>query len=147
MADPIPVPQEAIADAEKHVLHRITMWLGAAAVDENCRPTDFAYSMRSQIIADVLEAGAPAILTAAAERLKAATADEYTAICTEAMIEAVGPYEDLLASVWLYIGWRYVTRQITTEQKELFADSVDRSHERSHDGIGEPSMAERWWRE
>lgn len=54
--------------------------------------------------------------------------------------------EDLLGSVWLYIPWRYVTRQLTTAQKELFADAVDRSAERNHDGTGEPSKAERWWR-
>ena len=55
-------------------------------------------------------------------------------------------YDDLLGAVWLYIKWHYVTRQLTTAQKELFADAVDRSSERMHDGIGEPSKAERWWR-
>jgi hypothetical protein len=60
---------------------------------------------------------------------------------------AVRDHEDLLASIWLYIKWHYVTRQLTTPQKDLFANSVDRSHERNHDGLGPISEAERWWRE
>jgi len=63
---------------------------------------------------------------------------------------ATGPYEDLLSSIWLYIDWRYVTRQLTTEQKELFADAVDADSARvaAQEGpaYGPPSKAERWWR-
>lgn len=64
-------------------------------------------------------------------------------------------HEDLLASVVLYISWRYVTKQLTTEQKELFADAIERSHGREHGPDGEepdpemaslPSYAPRWWR-
>lgn len=47
------------------------------------------------------------------------------------------PYADLLATLWLYVNWRHVTRQLTTEQKRLFADAVDASS----DG----PVAERWW--
>lgn len=46
-------------------------------------------------------------------------------------------YADLLATLWLYVNWRHVTRQLTTEQKRLFADAVDASS----DG----PVAERWW--
>jgi hypothetical protein len=60
-------------------------------------------------------------------------------------------YEDLLASIWLYIDWPYVTRQLTTVQKELFADAVDahgrRVAEREGAGWGEPTAVERWWRD
>jgi hypothetical protein len=65
-------------------------------------------------------------------------------------------YEDLLYSVVLYIQWTYVTRQLTTEQRELFADGLERAHDRAHgpDGAdpdpemaGLPSYASRWWRD
>ena len=64
-------------------------------------------------------------------------------------------HEDLLASIVLYIDWRYVTRQLTTDQKELFADSLERDALRAHGPNGEepdpemarlPSYAPRWWR-
>jgi hypothetical protein len=50
-------------------------------------------------------------------------------------------YQDLLRSIWLYVNWRYVTTQLTTEQKELWADAVD--------AIGEDDdlRVDRWWRE
>lgn len=137
MADPLPVPEQAVTAAAG------AMWDAWIHRD---LPIDGA--QRCNFFArEALEAAQPHILAAAVERLKAATVDEYTAICAETVLEAVGPYEDLLASIWLYIEWRYVTTQLTTEQKELFADSVDRSHERTHDGTDEPSKAERWWRQ
>jgi hypothetical protein len=50
-------------------------------------------------------------------------------------------FDELLASVALYIDWRYVTKNLTTEQRELFADAIERD-------AGEPvSYAERWWRD
>jgi hypothetical protein len=50
-------------------------------------------------------------------------------------------YDGLLSSIVLYIDWRYVTKNLTTEQRELFADAVERD-------AGEPvSYVERWWRE
>lgn len=54
-------------------------------------------------------------------------------------------YQDLLGCVWLYIKWQYVTKQLTTEQKELFADAVDAWSLRLNDG-GESTKVERWWR-
>jgi hypothetical protein len=53
------------------------------------------------------------------------------------------------------IRWRDVTRSLTTEQKELFADSIERHFIRVHGPDGEdpcalmaglPSYARRWWR-
>ena len=48
---------------------------------------------------------------------------------------------ELLGVLWLYVDWRYVTRQLTTEQKNLWADAVD--------AFGDPDdagpKAERWW--
>lgn len=58
-------------------------------------------------------------------------------------------YDDLLGSIWLYINWRYVTKQLTTAQKELLADAVDRDVMRSQreDGEEPRPVAERWWRD
>jgi len=45
---------------------------------------------------------------------------------------------ELLGSIWLYVKWHYVTKQLTTEQKNLWADAID--------ATGEPgTKAERWW--
>jgi hypothetical protein len=60
--------------------------------------------------------------------------------------EQIAAYEDLLGSTWLYIGWRYVTKQLTTEQKELFAAAVEASELRLN-GVGEPFDVDRWWRD
>lgn len=60
-------------------------------------------------------------------------------------------YEDLLGSIWLYIKWEYVTRQLTTAQKELFADAVDAWSARLNAGEPEDLQVEsgtrRWWRD
>lgn len=64
-------------------------------------------------------------------------------------------HEDLLASIVLYIKWHYVTRSLTTEQKDLFADALERDAIRAHGPDGDepdpdmarlPSYAPRWWR-
>lgn len=53
-------------------------------------------------------------------------------------------FEDLLSSIWLYIPWKFVTGQLTTVQKNLFADAIDKHHARTYpyENI-EP--VERWW--
>lgn len=43
---------------------------------------------------------------------------------------------ELLADIFLYIDWRYITKQQTTEQRTLFADVVDAAL---------TSTADRWW--
>jgi hypothetical protein len=50
---------------------------------------------------------------------------------------------DTLGAIWLYVNWRYVSKQLTTEQKELWADAVD---EFGNPANTEPK-AERWWRD
>lgn len=65
-------------------------------------------------------------------------------------------HDGLLSSIALYIKWRYVTRQLTTKQKDLFADALERESIRVHGPDGEdpepdmarlPSYAPRWWRD
>lgn len=53
-------------------------------------------------------------------------------------------YRDLLTSIWLYVDWRYVTRQLTTTQRELWADAIDAEGAVRHPD--DPTQADRWWR-
>ena len=50
---------------------------------------------------------------------------------------------DLLGTLWLYTNWRYVTKNLTTEQRELWADAIDEWHASQ----GEENKIERWWRD
>lgn len=54
-------------------------------------------------------------------------------------------FEDLLGGIFLHVGWYRVTKQLTTPEKELFADSVDAWSERLHPGDG--ARVDRWWRD
>ena len=56
---------------------------------------------------------------------------------------------ELLGSIWLYVKWRHVTKQLTTEQKELWADAVDAEarQRQIEEGEEQRAVAERWWRD
>lgn len=67
----------------------------------------------------------------------------------------VKQHDDLLASIALYIKWHQVTRSLTTVQKDVFADAIERHAITVHGPGGEdpcalmarlPSYAPRWWR-
>lgn len=63
--------------------------------------------------------------------------------------QRIREFEDLLASLWLHIG-RHEVKQLTTEQKNLLADSVDAANARlaeADPAYGEPPRVERWWDE
>lgn len=57
----------------------------------------------------------------------------------------VDEYKELLTSIWLYVKWHYVTKQLTTEQKNLWANAIDEISERNHPGDG--MKVERWWQD
>jgi hypothetical protein len=57
----------------------------------------------------------------------------------------IDEHEELLSSIWLYVKWRYVTKQLTTEQKNLWADVVEKISERNHPGDG--TKVDRWWQD
>ena len=58
------------------------------------------------------------------------------------------PHQELLASIYLYVNWQYVTRQLTTEQKDLWADAVDANRAFWGSSDGEDyGKAPRWWRD
>lgn len=61
----------------------------------------------------------------------------------DALQARIDEHEGILAAIWLYVKWRYVTKQLTTEQKNLWADAVERVSERDHPGEG--AKADRWW--
>jgi hypothetical protein len=59
--------------------------------------------------------------------------------------------QQLLASIYLHVNWRSITRQLTTPEKELFADAVD-AHltwiSATDPSWGEPAEpVDRWWRD
>lgn len=56
--------------------------------------------------------------------------------------------QQLLTSIYLYVNWRYVTKQLTREQKELWARACDAvwAHWEFKDGQ-EYGRADRWWEE
>jgi uncharacterized protein YeaC (DUF1315 family) len=57
-------------------------------------------------------------------------------------------YENLLGSIWLNIPWHHVTKELTTEQKELFADAVDAWSARlNEDDPHWTAPVTRWWRD
>lgn len=58
-------------------------------------------------------------------------------------------FEDLLTAIWLYVPWRFVTKQLETVQKDLWADAIDASRVRMYAGDPdiEPGTVERWWRQ
>lgn len=59
----------------------------------------------------------------------------------ESLLEEIDEYKELLKSIWLYVKWHYVTKQLTTEQKELWADAIDEKGDPEDRG----NIAERWW--
>lgn len=51
-----------------------------------------------------------------------------------------GRLQAILGELWLYTDWRYTTKQLTTDQKEIWAAAVE--------GWGDPDVrvhADRWW--
>lgn len=56
----------------------------------------------------------------------------------------IAAHQDLLSSLNLYTS-RHTWTQLTTGQKELFADSIDADRARSDDDEG--YRVDRWWRE
>ena len=51
-------------------------------------------------------------------------------------------HEQILGDIYLYVDWRSITKHLTTEQKEAWADVVER--EFAKDEI--EHKVDRWWR-
>jgi hypothetical protein len=84
--------------------------------------------MRHATAQDAIEAHKVPLLEARIETL-----DREAAADAEA-------YQDLLGAIWLHVGWRSVTRQLTTEQRELWAAAVET--------FSDPDVkvtVDRWW--
>lgn len=65
----------------------------------------------------------------------------------EELAADVQALEDLLGDLWLYVNWRWITTQLTTPQKERFADAVEASSARLNAGTDETTHVDRWWRD
>ncbi|WP_431977591.1 hypothetical protein [Micromonospora haikouensis] len=48
-------------------------------------------------------------------------------------------------SVWLHGKWRWLTRKMTTEEREAFADAIERYS--AYLAPDDPARVDRWWRE
>lgn len=54
----------------------------------------------------------------------------------------------LLAAIYLYVSWQSITKKLTTEQKNMWADAVDAVHRWYAFIDGEPyDPIPRWWEE
>lgn len=101
-----------------------------------------AWKSRGDPVENLIRVGA--LIAAEIERLTAPSRSEADERALKAGQDARDlmreRYDEMLASIVLYIDWHYVTKQLTTEQKELFAAALER-----HRG-GLPMYAPRWWR-
>ena len=63
--------------------------------------------------------------------------------------EEVEQLQDLLGSISLYVDWRFITKQLTTPQKEMWAAAVEQwSRSLQAPDSEEPHLvADRWWRD
>jgi len=61
------------------------------------------------------------------------------------VVEHVDLLESILGNTWLYINWHFITKHLTTEQREAFADAVDAWSEAMNPEEPNP-VADRWWR-
>lgn len=126
---PEPIPEEAVQAAAKAMRARYV-----ERFREPLKPVEeFEPDVRY-----IVEAAAPILAEHREEEIRA---DERRKVA-----EQITAYEDLLGSIWLYIGWRYVTKQLTTDQKNLFADAVDTDLRRSDAfAADECAPVDRWW--
>lgn len=79
------------------------------------------------------------------ERQNMGWADDLLCHRDELLAQRNAAY-DLLGVLNLYINWRYVTSNLTTEERELWSDAVDRWGRSLSDGSYEPEPVDRWWR-
>lgn len=73
------------------------------------------------------------------EKLHAELDEAYTNAVADRLI-----WDEIAGSIWLHAKWRWFTKQLTTEQKEVLADAVDRWGSCVGD---EWEPIERWWRD
>lgn len=71
------------------------------------------------------------------------TYDHSTQGYVERLEQRQTEYREILHCIWLYVNWHYVTKQLTTEQKNLWANAIDLCSRADHPGAA--AVAERWW--
>lgn len=70
-------------------------------------------------------------------------------LMADAALSVVQPtladHEDVLHAIWLYVAWHWVSKQLATEQKELWADAIEAASHRLEPD--DPLKIDRWWRD
>lgn len=147
----------SLGDAIDWVAENLEYWAGVrgeSAASLRGRMNTIAFALRALSVAAPT---APAAVAAAESeddpdayvREQAEADPEFASGYVHAQHAAqIRAHEDLLAAVWLFIDWRYVTERLTAEQRALFADAVEASsaHRAEADpSYGEPVKVERWW--
>lgn len=51
--------------------------------------------------------------------------------------------QEILSELYLYVDWRWLTRQLATEKKNLWADIIDKHSEEVFPE--DPGKVDRWW--
>jgi hypothetical protein len=95
------------------------------------------------------------VIEAVKERWTAVGLDQARELMLDVTAEPSGgepnPLDAAMHSVWLHGNWRFLTSQMTTEEREAAADAVQRHNEwanRQDDDLGPIDNAGlRWWRE
>jgi len=80
----------------------------------------------------------------------ASSADMLERLMTGFRGDEPTPLEAAMHSVWLHGDWRWLTRKMTTEEREAAADAVQRYSNKLRADDGEdpaPLEGLRWWRE
>ena len=79
----------------------------------------------------------------------ASSSDMLERILTASRGDEPTPLEAAMHSVWLHGNWRWLTRNMTTEQREAAADAVQRYSDwmdRDDGELGSNVLDLRWWR-
>lgn len=147
----------SLGNAIDWVAENLEYWAGVrgeSAVSLRGRMNTIAFALRALSVA---APGTPAAATGpgaeddldAYVREQAEADPEFASGYVHAQHAAqIRAHEDLLAAVWLFIDWRHVTERLTTEQRALFASSVEASSARfaeADPSYGEPVKVDRWW--
>lgn len=148
----------SLGNAIDWVAENLEYWAGVrgeSAVSLRGRMNTIAFALRALSVAAPGTPAAPASPGAeddldAYVREQAEADPEFASGYVHAQHAAqILAYQDLLASLWLHLG-RHEVKQLTTEQKNLLADSVEACSARlaqADPAYGGPKTVDRWWAE
>lgn len=53
-------------------------------------------------------------------------------------------WDDLLHTIWMHTSWFELTKRMTTQEREKYANAIERHSRMLHPD--EPLVLDRWWR-